>query len=369
MKNNFGKIFLIMVLFFIVPILKSADKKKNFFTNFGVGARAMVFKTSFVAMGGNYLAGQLNPAGIGFSRQVLFGVSHSRITFNRQVGFVSAVFPLSRNDKLGLFWKGFLINNIEARSGNTLQPDYLFNNVEQMVGLTYSRKIGGRFAVGFSANLLFQSLDQHYASGWGVDIGLLYAVSEKFSLGASLNDFREKLVWETGYTDHFEKVGSVGISYELTPGAIVAIGYRSKNSFSAATEVEISSPLRLRMGWQDQELALGLGFITQMKSIVFNVNYTVLNHQISNGLSHVFDLNISLKPHSNHRIKKAVVRVERLNIRSGPGVGYAVIAVAKKGQRFAALAERNGWVKIKINRRLVGWVHRKYVKITHTDPL
>jgi len=369
MRCDLLKIFLLIVFILDALMLQAADKKKNFFTNFGIGARAMVFKTSFVAVGGDYLAGQLNPAGIGFSRNIFLGMSHSKISFNRQVGFVSMVFSLDKNDKVGVFWKGFLINNIEARTSNTAQPDYLFNNVEEMIGLTYSRKIGTRLAVGFSANLLYQSLDEHYASGWGVDVGFIYHLGEKLSVGASLNDFQEKLKWESGHTDQFEKVGSIGIAYELMPGTLVAFGYRSKNSFSAATEVEVSSPLRLRMGWQDQQLALGLGFVQQMKNIVFSMNYAILNHQISNSLSHVFDLNICFKPKARHRLPVAMVRVERLNIRSGPGVNYSVVAVAKRGQKFTVLAEPNGWVKIKRRQNSIGWIRRKYVKITHDNQL
>jgi len=365
MRSKILKIILLAVFVLNALTLEAADKKKNFFTNFGVGARAMVFKSSFVAVSEDYLAGQRNPAGVGFSRNIFVGMSHARIAFNRQVGFVSVVLPVDRNDKFGVFWKGFLINDIEARSSNTAQSDYLFNNVEQMVGLTYARRIGGSLALGFSANLLRQTLDEHYASGWGVDFGFIYRLGEKLSVGASLNDFREKLAWETGHADHFEKVGSVGVSYELAPGALVAVGYRSKNIISAGTEVKISSPLRLRMGWQENQLALGVGLVQELRNMVFSLNYAVLNHQLSNELSHVFDVTISFKSKAKHSPPRAIVKVGQLNIRSGPGVNFPVVAVAKKGQQFIVLAEYGGWVKIKLKRRRIGWIGRKYVKITN----
>ncbi len=368
MKRNLAKILLFILIGVSFNVLKAADKKKNFFTNYGIGARESIFKTSFVAVGDGYLAGQLNPAGVGFAREIFLGASHARIAFNRQVGFVSAVIPLTRNDKLGIFWKGFLINDIEARSSNSVQPDYLFKNAEQIVGLTYARKFFDRLTLGMTANLLFQSLDQHYASGWGVEFGFMYRIGEKFTLGASLNDYKEKLIWDTSHIDYFEKVGNVGFSYQFAPNALLAFGYRSKNIFSVGTEVRISSPLSLRMSWQDQQIALGLGFEKDLKYLKFQLNYAVMNHQITNGLSHVFEMNFKFSVRQKQK-PMAIVRAKRLNVRAGPGINYSVLMVAKRGQKFILIDERKRWVKVKFSHSRFGWVDRRYVKITNYEGL
>jgi len=44
-----------------------------------------------------------------------------------------------------------------------------------------------------------------------------------------------------------------------------------------------------------------------------------------------------------------------LNVRSGPGLNYAVTTQIKKGEKYAVLDEKNGWSKIKIG-QAYGWV-------------
>lgn len=49
---------------------------------------------------------------------------------------------------------------------------------------------------------------------------------------------------------------------------------------------------------------------------------------------------------------------KRVNIRNGPGVNYGIVGKANYGVVFRTLEQRQGWVKVKHENGLVGWVKR-----------
>jgi SH3-like domain-containing protein len=58
------------------------------------------------------------------------------------------------------------------------------------------------------------------------------------------------------------------------------------------------------------------------------------------------------------RVPHLVVKKKGVNIRSGPGTGYRVVGKARYGVVFRTLERRNGWVKVKHEDGLTGWVER-----------
>jgi len=54
----------------------------------------------------------------------------------------------------------------------------------------------------------------------------------------------------------------------------------------------------------------------------------------------------------------------RLNVRSGPSVGYSVIAILVEGQQVALIGRNpNGtWLQVRLNDSLTGWVNAAYIR-------
>ena len=52
-----------------------------------------------------------------------------------------------------------------------------------------------------------------------------------------------------------------------------------------------------------------------------------------------------------------IVKNKKVNIRSGPGKGYKIIATAEKGEVFLKLKQKNSWVKVEQD-GFTGWIHR-----------
>ncbi|GAB4282576.1 MAG: hypothetical protein Kow0029_28200 [Candidatus Rifleibacteriota bacterium] len=57
-----------------------------------------------------------------------------------------------------------------------------------------------------------------------------------------------------------------------------------------------------------------------------------------------------------------------VNVRSGPGIGNAVIKTLPRGSRGRKLQERNGWSKIDFGNGLIGWVYNKLLAKVDSDP-
>lgn len=58
-----------------------------------------------------------------------------------------------------------------------------------------------------------------------------------------------------------------------------------------------------------------------------------------------------------------MVKTEVLNVRKGPGTGYALVTKIGLNEKHDVLAQQNGWYKIKVN-NLEGWVLGDYVQYT-----
>lgn len=49
---------------------------------------------------------------------------------------------------------------------------------------------------------------------------------------------------------------------------------------------------------------------------------------------------------------------KKINIRSGPGTGFNIVAKAYYGVVFKTIEQKNGWVKVEHDSGTVGWVNR-----------
>lgn len=63
---------------------------------------------------------------------------------------------------------------------------------------------------------------------------------------------------------------------------------------------------------------------------------------------------VNKKPH-------VVVKKERINIRSGPGVTHKIVGKAVYGQVMHTLTHGQGWVRVKNESGLAGWVRKDLV--------
>jgi len=54
-----------------------------------------------------------------------------------------------------------------------------------------------------------------------------------------------------------------------------------------------------------------------------------------------------------------VVKKDKVNLRSGPGTGYRIVAQARRGVVFRTVKQGKGWVKVRHENGVTAWVSRK----------
>ncbi len=75
-------------------------------------------------------------------------------------------------------------------------------------------------------------------------------------------------------------------------------------------------------------------------------------------------------PHAAHAQSNATATIlaDRLNVRSGPGTGYGVVASAKRGEKYSVTGQNGScaWLKLAAGGKTLGWVsgNKSYVKLS-----
>ncbi|GIW50065.1 MAG: hypothetical protein KatS3mg080_0676 [Anoxybacillus sp.] len=55
--------------------------------------------------------------------------------------------------------------------------------------------------------------------------------------------------------------------------------------------------------------------------------------------------------------------VDRLNVRTGPGLTFTVQEKVAKGKQYPVVQKRGEWLQIRLASNRTGWVHGQYVQI------
>ena len=70
----------------------------------------------------------------------------------------------------------------------------------------------------------------------------------------------------------------------------------------------------------------------------------------------VYKKYVNSTPHLIVKVNKG--KKKKINLRSGPGIGYKVVGKAYYGVVFKTLDQKKGWAKIKHESGLTGWIKR-----------
>jgi long-subunit fatty acid transport protein len=249
----------------------------------GVGARALGMGSAFTAVANDSTAAFWNPAGLAKLKRSEGSFMHANLTLDREYNFFNYAHVL--NDKNTGESKGvvalshirFGVDGIpETRVDNLGNPITdangfikiygYFEDTETNTFASYARAFGKRFYAGANLKYLKHELYTNKADTWGMDLGFMYDVDDKTTLGLSFRDLGENLKWNTasGAKDKVPMTTTFGVSHQYNDKLLLSADLNKVDDMSVkffcGVEYWLQDFVALRLGSHDGDLTLGASF-------------------------------------------------------------------------------------------------------------
>ncbi len=360
------------------------------FLRMGIGRRALAMGKAFVAVADDPTANYWNPAALAYYDRIGFEAMYFQMPFDRTFHFIGTSIPLGNLGSAGLSWIGLKINNIEARTSNTMQPDYYFSDSENALLFSYGKKISSLFAFGINIKWIHHSLADKRASGFGFDSAILIKPMDKLKVGIVFYDANTQLKWLNGYTDYFPQMLRFGLSYRVNSFFNISSGIEkisgTKITTNIGAEIRTGKKIDLQLGLNQGKISTGVSFKFPTSGLDFIFGYSFKTDNLNEQFVHIMSINISstrktrknnapvlmrkIVPSTNisspvnpdPKYKKTIkINTSILNVRQGPGTKNRIIGNVKIGQIFKIHNEEQGWVKIMYKPYQYGWINNHYI--------
>lgn len=222
------------------------------FLKIGIGARAVAMGDAFTAVANDSTAIYWNPAGLSQLKRMELIAQHNIWLDDLRHEFLGYVHPTSYGNfgcALSYFHMGQIQETTMASPSGTGRT---FTNYDLLGVLSYSRKVNESLSFGTNLKYLNQTLENHNASSYMADLGLLYRPSRLgfglgvFNLGKGVkfikDEFPLPILCKAGVSYGMEKLTLALDANKPTDGRLY---------FSAGAEVKPFGPLAVRLGWKD----------------------------------------------------------------------------------------------------------------------
>lgn len=181
------------VVLFFTDVVGAAGRTSAAFLQLGSGARASGMGDAFTAVADDASATYWNPAGLARQSKRELLAEHALHLQGIGIERLAYAHPLRRGEglspALGVSGAFLHLDGIEARTGNTAQPDRTFGASDMSAAVSYAHPLSrrGRFSstFGVSAKLIQQRIDSRKASAYAFDFGVTQQVGP-VRLGAAL---------------------------------------------------------------------------------------------------------------------------------------------------------------------------------------
>lgn len=236
----------------------------------GIGGRPLGMGGAFAAIADDATAAYWNPAGLAQLKASEASTMHAILNMDRRLDFVNYAHLLKDGSVWAFSWTGFGVDMIEERAGPNDPRGYAagelvkyFNDTENSYAGSYAWRVKPKIDLGVSVKYMNQMVADASARCFGLDVGILYRVNEKFHLGAAAKDISSDLQWDTGvdYTDPVPYSARVGMMFRPRPSLIFALDVQKYQFVDAelhfGVEGWIKEMFAIRAGVDDGDISLG----------------------------------------------------------------------------------------------------------------
>lgn len=250
----------------------------------GAGARASALGNAYVALVDDATAGYWNPAALASVTQGELHFTHA----DRFSGLVSQDFVALALPRFALFDTGAFsllrvgvddipftrLQNEALPVGPDNRPLVASTETSQDLAFLLSggRKLTEALDLGITGKVIYRTVDQFNAYGFGVDLGLRYRLANGLVLAANVHDLTSTpIVWNEGLgTDRIRPSLGLGLAWQRAVGAGMAslsLGSRSGGNAEDSSGAEpvnagieyLVGKVALRGGIEEGRQSFGLG--------------------------------------------------------------------------------------------------------------
>jgi hypothetical protein len=279
----------IFILTANLQILNAASQDgglPGYFLNLGLGSRALSMGRSFVAVSDDSSGVYWNPAGLVRIKQKEVSATH--VVLFEDTRYDSIGFAGQKNDKLFYGLSAIQLSSdkiIKRDSSNIVTGEISDRDTALLLACAYS--VFEEASVGAGMKIVNMSFDDVNATWAGFDMAVMLMPTKELSLGINLQNLIKinfQKVDNRDYSVPFNM--KFGAAYKMLDNKLILTADVDNNMLSksmklhAGVEYWLMNMVKLRGGYDNGDLTVGLGFIISN----YQVDYAMLNHYL--GMSH-----------------------------------------------------------------------------------
>lgn len=233
------KLMLVMMVMCLAITLSFAASKGTSgaaFLKVITAPRAAALGGTYAAFSGDVNSIAFNPAGLAFlkKKEVVF-VQNSWIQdiINQYIAFGM---PLNNFGALGLGINMLSVKDMTRVASNGVADGTTFNSSDMAVTLTCAKTMGEKLNMGLNIKMISCSIEDESASAYAVDLGGLYAASEKLDLGLAIQNLGTQLKFiDEG--DPLPMTIKLGCAYKPSDKLLAGIDINSPNDSDLSVSI------------------------------------------------------------------------------------------------------------------------------------
>jgi hypothetical protein len=297
LKKKFSVALLIVMGSFLVLASSIYASDAGAFLRIGAGARALAMGGAFTAIADDATAAYWNPAGLTqLEKQEVSSMYTNQFGLNIGYSFLNYARVFSEKNAFALSWIRLSADNIPKtgldENGRPIIIDY-FKEEDNAVLLSAARRLKEKISLGANIKTISGRIGEVNASGFGIDLGVLFSLSNSLKTGLVIKNIGANLKWNTGHSDTLPLTTTLGMAYKTTNNKVtVAVDIEKRTNrplkFRGGAELWLSKDIAIRVGMNGENFTAGAG----LRIGKLSLDYAYMSHDL--GSSHRISLGLKL---------------------------------------------------------------------------